>query len=56
MKKNSNDIQTFEWIAYQMNWFDKSFKKNLSIDFFQDVKKRPYRATVGKIDKEKSLT
>ena len=56
MKRQPNDIQPFERIAYWMNWFDQSFKKNLSVDFLQDFNKRPYRATEGKIDKEKPPT
>ncbi len=33
MKRHQNDIQPFERLAFWMNWFDQSFKKNLSVDY-----------------------
>ena len=48
MKRHQNDIQPFERLAFWMNWFDQSFKKNLSVDYLPSVRERAHREILNK--------
>ena len=50
MKRHQNDIQTFERLAFWMNWFDQSFKKNLSVDYIPSVRERAHREILNKLN------
>ena len=54
MKRHQNDIQPFERLAFWMNWFDQSFKKNLSVDYFPSVRERAHREILNKTEHESS--
>ena len=54
MKHHQNDFRPFDHLAYWMNWFDKNFKNNLSVDFLPSVKDRAHKEILNKIDKEAS--
>ena len=54
MKYHQNDIRPFERLAYWINWFDQNFKKNLSVDYLPNVKDRPHKEILNKIDKKAS--
>ena len=52
MKRHQNDIQPFERLAFWMNWFDQSFKKNLSVDYLPSVRERAHREILNKTDQK----
>ena len=52
MKLHQYDIQPFERLAFWMNWFDKSFKKNLSVDCLPSVRERAHRENLNKTEHE----
>ena len=54
MKRHQNDIKQFERLAFWMNWFDQSFKKNLSVDYLPSVRERAHREILNKTDQEAS--
>ena len=54
MKRHQNDIQPFERLAFWMNWFDQSFKKNLSVDYLPSVRERAHREILNKTEYEDS--
>ena len=54
MKRHQNDIQPFERLAFWMNWFDQSFKNNLSFDYLPSTKNRAHKEILNKIDKDAS--
>ena len=56
MKRHQNDIQQFERLAFWMNWFDQSFKKNLSVDFLPSVHESAHREILNKTDQEVSYS
>ena len=43
MKRHQDDIQSFECLAFWMNWFDQNFKKNLSVDYLPSVRERAHK-------------
>ena len=54
MKRNKNDFRPFERLAFWMNWFDQSFKNNLSVDYLPSVKNRAHKEILNKIEKDAS--
>ena len=54
MKRLQNDIKQFERLAFWMNWFDQSFKKNLSVDYLPSVRERAHREILNKTDQKAS--
>ena len=54
MKRHHNDLRPFERLAFWMNWFDQSFKNNLSVDYLPSVKNRAHKEILNKIDKDAS--
>ena len=48
MKRHQNDIQAVERLAFWMNWFDQSFKKNLSVDYLTSVRERAHSEILNK--------
>ena len=54
MKRHQNDIQPLERLAFWMNWFDQSFKRNLSVDYFLSVRENAHREILNKTDQEAS--
>ena len=56
MKRHQNDIQPFERLAFWMNWFDQSFKKNLSVDYLPSVRERAHREILNKTEHEDTLS
>ena len=54
MNRHQNDKQSFERLAFWMNWFDQSFKKNLSVDYLPNVRERANREILNKTDQEAS--
>ena len=52
MKRHQNNIPSFQRLAFWMNWFDKSFKKNLSVDYLPSVRERAHREILKKTENE----